>query len=175
MAADEAVTSHTCFLDPVWLQHSGGVRPDNALEYFERSPFFVRGEGIEFAVVATGDPRCVGIARRKRRTARVADTEASYYVLNGTIYQCPPVDVVARSRLRKCSYQLSRAFGDLRALCEDQESAAKDAARRDKRTKRRIAKFQARAEAHLAAFHEARRREAAEAPRSGADALFYSM
>ena len=119
MAADEAVTSHTCFLDPVWLQHSGGVRPDNALEYFERSPFFVRGEGIEFAVVATGDPRCVGIARRKRRTARVADTEASYYVLNGTIYQCPPVDVVARSRLRKCSYQLSRAFGDLRALCED--------------------------------------------------------
>ena len=51
------VTPSTCFVDPVWLQYHGGCRPDNALEYFARSPFFERGDGVEFAVVERADPR----------------------------------------------------------------------------------------------------------------------
>ena len=49
------VTPSTCFLDPVWLQQVGGARADNVLAYFERSPFYETGEGLEFARVRAAD------------------------------------------------------------------------------------------------------------------------
>lgn len=140
-----AVTSHTCWVDPAWLAHCGGVRPENALEYFERSPFFARGEGIEFALTPIHDPRCVGVVKRRRRSARVAENEACgaaasfyaarvlggltrralllrfYYILNGTIYQCPAIDELAQSRLRKCSHHVAEAYSEMQRLCRAQE------------------------------------------------------
>jgi mediator of RNA polymerase II transcription subunit 6 len=121
MAGEVEVTPHTCFVDPVWLQHCGGVRPENALEYFQRSPFFARGEGVEFALCPVRDPRCVGVVRRRRRSERVADNEAFFYILNGTIYQCPAIDELAQSRLRKCAHHLADAYAEMRALCRADE------------------------------------------------------
>jgi len=70
--------------------------------YFERSPFFERGDGIEFHIEPEmGDPRCVVICRRRRRDGREAEVEAYYYVLEGTIYQCPRADELVRSHVRK--------------------------------------------------------------------------
>lgn len=150
------VTSSTCFVDPVWLAHNGGVRPENALDYFERSPFFARGEGVEFELRPSADPRCVVISRKRRRSARVADAEGGYYVLQGTIFQQPTVDEVARSRLRKCSHQLSAAFAELRAICTAQEAAAADAARDARAAKRRDDRVVALAERRAAALLAAR-------------------
>ena len=72
------VTPSTCFLDPVWLQQVGGARADNVLAYFERSPFFERGEGLEFGVVSpVHDPRNIPIARRRVRADALRDGGAN--------------------------------------------------------------------------------------------------
>ena len=82
------VTPSTCFLDPVWLQQVGGARADNVLAYFERSPFYETGEGLEFALERSRNPRCLSISkRRKKATGDGFDVEAYFYVLDGTIYQ----------------------------------------------------------------------------------------
>ena len=87
------VTPSTCFLDPVWLQQVGGARADNVLAYFERSPFYETGEGLEFALERSRNPRCLAISkRRKKVTGEGFDVEAYFYVLDGTIYQCPTID-----------------------------------------------------------------------------------
>ena len=63
------VTPSTCFLDPVWLQQVGGARADNVLAYFERSPFYETGEGLEFALGGRGT-RAVYLSRSGARRPR---------------------------------------------------------------------------------------------------------
>ena len=105
------VTPSTCFLDPVWLQQVGGARADNVLAYFERSPFYETGEGLEFALERSRNPRCLAISkRRKKATGDGFDVEAYFYVLDGTIYQCPTIDALATSRLRKAGNYLDKSL-----------------------------------------------------------------
>ena len=118
------VTPSTCFLDPVWLQQVGGARADNVLAYFERSPFYETGEGLEFALERSRNPRCLSISkRRKKATGDGFDVEAYFYVLDGTIYQCPTIDALATSRLRKAGNYLTKAFGEMRAECDRLDEA----------------------------------------------------
>ena len=96
------VTPSTCFLDPVWLQQVGGARADNVVDYFERSPIYETGEGLEFALERSRNPRCLAISKRRKKVSGDGfDVEAYFYVLDGTIYQCPTIAALATSRLRK--------------------------------------------------------------------------
>mmetsp|Transcript_17157 Transcript_17157/g.51212 ORF Transcript_17157/g.51212 Transcript_17157/m.51212 type:complete len:177 (-) Transcript_17157:29-559(-) len=125
------VSPSTCFVDPRWLTHFGGARPDNALAYFERSPFFERGDGIEFHIEPEmGDPRCIVICRRRRRDGREAEVEAYYYVLEGTIYQCPRADDLVRSHVRKAGFYVTQAYEAMEALCKQQEKEEREALER---------------------------------------------
>ena len=109
---------------PVWLQQVGGARADNVLAYFERSPFYETGEGLEFALERSRNPRCLSISkRRKKATGDGFDVEAYFYVLDGTIYQCPTIDALATSRLRKAGNYLTKAFGEMRAECDRLDEA----------------------------------------------------
>lgn len=146
------VTPSTCFLDPVWLQQVGGARPDNVLAYFERSPFYETVEGLKFGVERSRNPRCLAISKRRKKAAGDGfDVEAYFYVLDGTVYQCPTIDALATSRLRKAGTALTRAFAEMRAECERLEEAQRAAARaaptRDDTTERRQPQSRAELEA----------------------------
>ena len=94
------------------------------LAYFERSPFYETGEGLEFALERSRNPRCLAISkRRKKATGDGFDVEAYFYVLDGTIYQCPTIDALATSRLRKAGNYLTKAFGEMRAECDRLDEA----------------------------------------------------
>ena len=43
--------------------------------------------------------------------------------MDGTIYQCPTIDALATSRLRKAGYYLTKAFGEMRAECDRLDEA----------------------------------------------------
>ena len=95
------VTPSTCFLDPVWLQQVGGARADNVLAYFERSPFYETGEGLEFALERSRNPRCLSISkRRKKATGDGFDVEAYFYVLTA---RSTSARRSTRSRRRGCA------------------------------------------------------------------------
>lgn len=55
------------------------------------------------------------IKRRIRRSEQVSQTQAVYYILDGTIYQCPTVHELLTSRLNKCAHHLEKTFDELRA------------------------------------------------------------
>ena len=116
MNAGPNVDRSATFYDPIWLQAVGGVRADNALEYFSRSPFFFRAEGIEFVLDTTlqhqSGPAFV-IKRQRRKRADVVEAEAYFYILLGSIYQCPSLYEVATSRMNKMSFYLKRAYNEL--------------------------------------------------------------
>mmetsp|Transcript_1484 Transcript_1484/g.4386 ORF Transcript_1484/g.4386 Transcript_1484/m.4386 type:complete len:229 (-) Transcript_1484:152-838(-) len=110
-----AVDSSVNFIDPIWLQAVGGVREENALEYFSRSPFFYRADGIEF-VLEKVLPHATGpafVIRRQRRRGSHAEPEAYFYILMGAIYQCPSIYEVMTSRVDKMSFFLKRAYKEL--------------------------------------------------------------
>ncbi|KAJ1461172.1 hypothetical protein M885DRAFT_507922 [Pelagophyceae sp. CCMP2097] len=119
-----ALPTHATFMDSMWLASNGGVRVDNALTYFARSPFFKQTQNVDYQITPTQrfDGAAAGgafvVRRRIRKSAHVVEVEAVYYILDGTVYQCPGIDELATSRLSKCSYHLSLAFDAVRELCE---------------------------------------------------------
>lgn len=56
----------------------------------------------------------------------MSEVRAVYYILEGTVYQCPGIDELATSRLAKCSFHLANAFDAIREVYEpkfeDEES-----------------------------------------------------
>ncbi|KAJ8602338.1 hypothetical protein CTAYLR_004212 [Chrysophaeum taylorii] len=87
--------------------------------------FCTHGEGAEFHLEGVlphpSGRQAIVIKRRKRRSEHVSDVQAVYYILDGTIFQCPGILELVTSRLSKCAYHLEKGFDDIRAQCERQQ------------------------------------------------------
>lgn len=96
----------------------GPLSHDNVMAYFAGSCFYDRRAnnervggrahelpsltGVEYVEVATAHttgPELMAVERRVRSGPRTTHTEAVYYVLDGTVYQCPDLHTLLRSRL----------------------------------------------------------------------------
>ncbi|KAJ1910039.1 Mediator of RNA polymerase II transcription subunit 6 [Tieghemiomyces parasiticus] len=107
-----------------WLGANGGLRADNVLEYFSLSPFWdptsnnavlkmqtqfnelqaaqldlKKMTGVEFAVVHERWPTLFIIRKQRRRSPNEVIPLATYYILNGNIYQSPDLYSVVSNRL----------------------------------------------------------------------------
>ncbi len=58
-------------------------------------------------------PRLIVIRQCMRSTRVHVEVQAIYYILHGTVYQCPSVESVLSSRLRKAAYLLDSALIEL--------------------------------------------------------------
>ncbi|KAJ1962545.1 Mediator of RNA polymerase II transcription subunit 6, partial [Dimargaris xerosporica] len=107
-----------------WLTANGGLRPDNIMEYFSLSPFWdptsnnavlkmqtqfnelqtaqldlKKMTGIEFAVVHEKWPTLFIIRKQRRRSPSEVVPLATFYIINGNIYQSPDLHSVVSNRL----------------------------------------------------------------------------
>ncbi|KAJ1924258.1 Mediator of RNA polymerase II transcription subunit 6 [Tieghemiomyces parasiticus] len=120
-----------------WLGANGGLRADNVLEYFSLSPFWdptsnnavlkmqtqfnelqaaqldlKKMTGVEFAVVHERWPTLFIIRKQRRRSPNEVIPLATYYILNGNIYQSPDLYSVVSNRLLISLHHLSQAFDE---------------------------------------------------------------
>ena len=123
----------TCFIDVVWLQ-SFGLRRDTVMQYFYTSPFFdpvsnnsimqTQGidlehlksmKGLEFVLDEEVREEPVLFVIRKQLRHSLTNTELLdvFYVLDGTIYQCPDLLELSTSRFFKVTGAVSRAYQQL--------------------------------------------------------------
>lgn len=137
------------FRDDAALRYCA-LTADNALEYFFLSPFYqvdcinerVRtGEvsregaqyltGIEYVLVPTGAaPRLFVVERRLRRSTTDVAVLSVYYILDGSIFQCPDASTLLSSRVERCAHHVNAAMqhvGTLRKLLAQHEAAEKSA------------------------------------------------
>ena len=92
----------TSFIDEQFL--SQGLSFDNALKYFSISPFYSEGEGISIELDdTTNRPDFFKIIKYWTHSGNgeeyVKDVVAVYYVINGTIYQCPDLYSLLKYRM----------------------------------------------------------------------------
>ncbi|PVV02493.1 hypothetical protein BB560_003051 [Smittium megazygosporum] len=105
-----------------WILHAGGLNSQNVMEYFSLSPFWdpnsnnavlkmqtqfnalqnermdlVHMVGIEFALVYEKAPEYFVIAKRRRYNPSRCINLSFYYILNGNIYQAPPLTLLQTS------------------------------------------------------------------------------
>ena len=90
----------TSFVDEEFL--STGLTRENALEYFRRSPFYSEGDIIELEGSDPSDSceffKIVKYRKDEQEKDGVA-LLAVYYVLRGTIYQCPDLYSLLKYRM----------------------------------------------------------------------------
>ncbi|KAG0369182.1 Mediator of RNA polymerase II transcription subunit 6 [Gamsiella multidivaricata] len=126
-----------------WIMGVGGLNPDNVLDYFALSPFWdpecnnavLRmqtqfnnlGEmkqrlsemtGIEFALVHERYPTLFIIQKQRRRSPQEVKPMAIYYVLQGSIYQCPDLQTLLSNRILGSLYHVESAFNEARVMTE---------------------------------------------------------
>ncbi|KAF9193923.1 Mediator of RNA polymerase II transcription subunit 6 [Haplosporangium sp. Z 767] len=126
-----------------WIMGVGGLNPDNVLDYFALSPFWdpecnnavLRmqtqfnnlGEmkqrlsemtGVEFAVVLEQYPTLFIIQKQRRRSPQEVKPMAIYYVLQGSIYQCPDLQTLLSNRIFGSLYHVESAFNEARVMTE---------------------------------------------------------
>lgn len=84
--------SGSCFYDPT---RSSNERVGGRVQEL------VNMTGIEYVGVelAHPGPELMAVERRIRSGPHQTDTEAAYYMLDGTIYQCPDLHALLHSRL----------------------------------------------------------------------------
>ncbi len=63
-------------------------------------------------------PRLIVIRQCMRSTRVHIEVQAIYYILDGTAYQCPSVESVLSSRLRKAAYLLDSAVMELESFAK---------------------------------------------------------
>ncbi|KAJ1962308.1 Mediator of RNA polymerase II transcription subunit 6 [Dispira parvispora] len=142
MAVGDSTTSSLTHLEwryTEWLVAHGGLRPDNVLDYFSESPFWdptsnnavlkmqtqfnelqaaqldlKQMTGLEFAVVHERLPSLFVIRKQRRRSPTEVTPLATYYILNGNIYQSPDLYSVVSNRLLISLHQLTQAFHETR-------------------------------------------------------------
>ena len=63
--------------------------------------------GVEYVEVAVAQdtPELMAIERRQRSGPTRTETEAAYYVLSGTVYQCPDLHTLLNSRLVRAAWR----------------------------------------------------------------------
>ncbi|RKP36953.1 mediator complex, subunit Med6, partial [Dimargaris cristalligena] len=121
-----------------WLGANGGLRPDNVLEYFSLSPFWdptsnnavlkmqtqfnelqtaqldlKKMTGIEFAVVHEKWPTLFIIRKQRRKSPNEVIPLATYYIINGNIYQSPDLYSLISSRLLISLFHTHSAFEEV--------------------------------------------------------------
>lgn len=120
----------TCFIDIIWLQNFG-LRRETVMQYFYTSPFFdpssnnsimqTQGidlehlksmKGLEFVLdeEVREDPVLFVIKKQLRHSPTSSELLEVFYVLDGTIYQCPDLLELASSRFFKVAGAVSRAY-----------------------------------------------------------------
>ncbi|KAF9110096.1 Mediator of RNA polymerase II transcription subunit 6 [Mortierella sp. AM989] len=123
-----------------WIMGVGGLNPDNVLDYFALSPFWdpecnnavLRmqtqfnnlGEmkqrlsemtGVEFALVHEKYPTLFIIQKQRRRSPTEVKPMSIYYVLQGSIYQCPDLQTLLSNRILGSLHHVESAFNEARA------------------------------------------------------------
>ncbi|KAG0239624.1 Mediator of RNA polymerase II transcription subunit 6 [Mortierella sp. GBA43] len=126
-----------------WILGVGGLNPDNVLDYFALSPFWdpecnnavLRmqtqfnnlGEmkqrlsemtGVEFALVHDRFPTLFVIQKQRRRSPQEVKPMAIYYVLHGSIYQCPDLQTLLSNRILGSLHHVESAFNEARVMTE---------------------------------------------------------
>ncbi|KAG0318706.1 Mediator of RNA polymerase II transcription subunit 6 [Dissophora globulifera] len=126
-----------------WIMGVGGLNPDNVLDYFAQSPFWdpecnnavLRmqtqfnnlGEmkqrlsemtGVEFALVHERYPTLFVIQKQRRRSPQEVKPMAIYYVLQGSIYQCPDLQTLLSNRILGSLHHVESAFNEARVMTE---------------------------------------------------------
>ncbi|KAI1315943.1 Mediator of RNA polymerase II transcription subunit 6 [Mortierella claussenii] len=126
-----------------WIIGVGGLNPDNVLDYFAQSPFWdpecnnavLRmqtqfnnlGEmkqrlsemtGVEFALVHERYPTLFVIQKQRRRSPQQVTPMAIYYVLQGSIYQCPDLSTLLSNRILGSLHHVESAFNEARVMTE---------------------------------------------------------
>ncbi|KAF9361761.1 Mediator of RNA polymerase II transcription subunit 6 [Mortierella sp. NVP85] len=126
-----------------WILGVGGLNPDNVLDYFALSPFWdpecnnavLRmqtqfnnlGEmkqrlsemtGVEFALVHDRYPTLFVIQKQRRRSPQEVKPMAIYYVLHGSIYQCPDLQTLLSNRILGSLHHVESAFNEARSMTE---------------------------------------------------------
>jgi mediator of RNA polymerase II transcription subunit 6 len=123
----------SCFIDVHWLQCYGLSR-ESVLPYFYTSPFYdpasnnaiLQTQGIQLEHLTSmrgleymlddeirEEPVLFVIRKQRRLSPTTADLLQVYYVLDGTIYQCPEYLELVNSRFLKASSSMSRAYREI--------------------------------------------------------------
>jgi len=104
--------AETAFKDEAFL----GLSPlskYNVLEYFSRSPFYAApGPGQEYVIVEEQEPHLYVIQKRADRKA-----VAVFFILDGSIFQAPPLAAVLRARCDRFEHNMKKAFQSWREAC----------------------------------------------------------
>eukprot|EP00941_MAST-03F_sp_MAST-3F-sp1_P003362 g3362.t1 len=137
--------ARVCFRDDIWLR-SFPLNKATAFDYFSLSQFYdatCNNEslkmqrraldeqalslmtGIEYQRIESGAEPALFIFKKLRRDNPSTSTPLMYYyILHGSIYQCPTIHSVFASRVMNCSFHLSRAFSNLRHIIEKTKETA---------------------------------------------------
>jgi hypothetical protein len=134
--------ANRCFQDIPFIQRFPLVHPSAVLQYFSISPFFdissnnqilvTQGleqsivnlqqmRGVEFVVdeKLSQPPNLFVILKQYRSSPRLVESLEVYYCLNGSIFQCPDLLDVIRTRFGKIVLSLRKAHD---CLFEDQQT-----------------------------------------------------
>eukprot|EP01135_Chromosphaera_perkinsii_P004482 Nk52_evm6s284 gene=Nk52_evmTU6s284 len=118
-----------CYVDQVWLQQFP-LNPNTVLDYFANSQFYDREcnnevikmqrmdpsnlqdmTGIEYVVRHSQEPAVLYVIMKQRRDSRTSTVPLElYYVIEGTIYQCPDMAALANSRMATVLHYVGEAF-----------------------------------------------------------------
>lgn len=118
--------------DDMWLA-AFGLHHGNVLDYFALSPFYDRkcnnergmmagkprsqppamGEGVEYLLADSQPPHLFILRKMYRHALGAITTLAFYYILDGTIYQAPPLQAALLARMQRCMYCIKGAFTDM--------------------------------------------------------------
>lgn len=115
--------------DPDWLQYYP-LNAQNALDYFARSSFYdfncnnelIRQKGLDLSMLAamppgiqytihdSQEPHLYVIHKQMRDSPTKTTSLKFYYILDGKVYQAPPLHAAISSRMSRCLFQLKAAF-----------------------------------------------------------------
>jgi len=121
--------SDVVWSDPDWL-HYFALNIHTALDYFARSSFYdfacnneiIRQRGLDLSKLATlppgveylihdaQEPHLFVVRKQMRHSPKSATPLAFYYILDGRIYQAPPLHATVSSRMSRCLFNIQAAF-----------------------------------------------------------------
>jgi len=85
--------------------------------------FLTKMKGVEYVLFADTEGMFV-IRKQIRESPESVVPAATYYVIQGTIFQAPDIHAVINSRLVSCLYYLKRAFNQINSfVCFDPDQA----------------------------------------------------
>eukprot|EP01113_Clastostelium_recurvatum_P047757 TRINITY_DN8574_c0_g1_i2.p1 TRINITY_DN8574_c0_g1~~TRINITY_DN8574_c0_g1_i2.p1 ORF type:complete len:261 (+),score=52.02 TRINITY_DN8574_c0_g1_i2:50-832(+) len=137
VARHETELTGICFKDPMWLAQVG-LNAHTVLDYFALSQFYdntcnnellkmqikVTGlpfdfnrlaemVGLEYVVCHVQEPVLYVIRKQWRESPTLVTARASYYVLEGSIYQAPSLHAVLSARLVQSAYNIALSFKEV--------------------------------------------------------------